>query len=89
MAHWYHQQTSIAQSQSMWLIIARKMTPDPEERLKALRLMYNVRCTVNPLNGEQYGPNSLGLLSEVVKIFTDEGQVKGWRVRRWRERDDS
>jgi len=64
------------------------MVPDPEERLKALRLMYNVRCTLNPLNGEQYGPSSLGLLSEVVKIFTDEGQVKGWRIGRRREGSD-
>jgi hypothetical protein len=23
-------------------------------------LMYNIRSTVNPLDGQQYGPNSLG-----------------------------
>jgi len=37
----------------------------------------DVHCTLNPLNGKQYAPNSLGLLSEVVKIFTDGGRVKG------------
>ena len=47
------------------------------ERDNTLSLMYNVRSTVNPLNGEQYGPNTLGLLSKVEKIFTDEGHLKG------------
>ena len=61
------------------------MEPDPERRLKALKLMYNVRSAVNPLSGEQYGPNSLGLLGEVAKIFTEEGRPKGWRVGRNRE----
>jgi flavin reductase (DIM6/NTAB) family NADH-FMN oxidoreductase RutF len=56
------------------------MVPEPVERMAAMRLMYNVRSTVNPLNGEQYGPNTLGLLSKVEKIFTDEGRSKGWRV---------
>jgi len=45
------------------------MAPDPIERMQAMSLMYNVRSTVNPLNGQQYGPSSLGLLSQVVKIF--------------------
>lgn len=31
------------------------------------------------LNGEFYGPNSIGLLSEVVKIFMDDGQPKEWK----------
>jgi flavin reductase (DIM6/NTAB) family NADH-FMN oxidoreductase RutF len=52
------------------------MAPDPVERIQAMGLMYNVRSTVNPLNGEQYGPNTMGLL-EVIKIFTDEGHPKG------------
>lgn len=56
------------------------MVPDPAGRMEAMGLMYNVRSTVNPLNGTQYGPNSLGLLNEVVKIFTDEGQPMGWRI---------
>jgi len=43
--------------------------PDPTERMQAMKLMYNIRGTVNPLDGQQYGPNSLGLLSEVVKAF--------------------
>lgn len=55
---------------------------DPIERMRRMQLMYNIRSTVNPLNGEFYGPNSLGLLSEVVKIFTDEGQPKEWRKER-------
>jgi flavin reductase (DIM6/NTAB) family NADH-FMN oxidoreductase RutF len=56
------------------------MAIDPAERMRAIGLMYNVRGTVNPLDGRQYGPNTLGLL-EVAKIFTDEGQPKGWRVK--------
>lgn len=56
--------------------------PDPIERMRRMQLMYNIRSTVNPLNGEFYGPNSLGILSEVVKIFTDEGQPKEWRNER-------
>ena len=54
--------------------------PGPVERVRATRLMYNVRSTVHPLTGSQYGPNTLGLLSTVEKIFTDEGQPKGWRA---------
>lgn len=53
--------------------------PDPIERMKNMQLMYNIRSTVNPLNGDFYGPNSIGLLNEVVKIFTDDGQPKEWR----------
>jgi flavin reductase (DIM6/NTAB) family NADH-FMN oxidoreductase RutF len=52
------------------------MVPDPVERMRTMGLMYNVRSTVNPMTGEQYGPNTLGLLSKVEKIFSDEGQVK-------------
>lgn len=55
------------------------MVPDPIKRIRAMSLMYNIRSTVNPLNGEYYGPNTLGLLSQVEKIFTDEGHPKGWR----------
>jgi flavin reductase (DIM6/NTAB) family NADH-FMN oxidoreductase RutF len=42
---------------------------DPAKRMQALSLMYNIRGTVNPLDGQMYGPNSLGLVSEVVKAF--------------------
>jgi flavin reductase (DIM6/NTAB) family NADH-FMN oxidoreductase RutF len=49
------------------------MVPDPIERVRGMGLMYNVRSTVNPMTGEQYGPNTLGLLSRVEKIFQDEG----------------
>jgi flavin reductase (DIM6/NTAB) family NADH-FMN oxidoreductase RutF len=45
---------------------------DPAERMQALQLMYNIRGTMNPITREMYGPNSLGLLSNVVKAF-DEG----------------
>lgn len=48
------------------------MAPDPIERMRVMGLMYNVRSTVNPMTGEQYGPNTLGLLSKVVKIFPDK-----------------
>jgi flavin reductase (DIM6/NTAB) family NADH-FMN oxidoreductase RutF len=49
------------------------MVPDPIERMRAMRLMYNVRSTVHPLTGAQYGPNTLGLLEKVEKVFTGEG----------------
>lgn len=45
------------------------MAPDPVTRMQAMGLMYNVRSTVDPLTGAQFGPNSLGLLSRVEKIF--------------------
>ena len=48
------------------------MVPEPVERMRAMSLMYNVRSTVNPLSGQQYGPNTLGLLSKVKKVFADE-----------------
>jgi len=63
---------------SPWQLLAGRVThlaveevvlvPDPVERLRRMGLMYNVRSTVNPLTGEQYGPNTLGLLSRVEKI---------------------
>jgi flavin reductase (DIM6/NTAB) family NADH-FMN oxidoreductase RutF len=52
------------------------LTRDPAERMRNMRLMYNIRGTINPLNREMYGPNSLGLLSEVVKAF-DAGANSG------------
>jgi hypothetical protein len=50
------------------------MVIDPAERMKALQLMYNIRGTLNPLTLEMYGPNSLGLLSEVVMAFDPGNQ---------------
>ena len=50
------------------------MVPDPVARMRAMGLMYNVRSTVHPMTGEQYGPNTLGLLNKVEKIFPDEEQ---------------
>ena len=45
------------------------LTHDPTERMRNLRLMYNIRGTLNPISGEMHGPNSLGLISEVVRAF--------------------
>jgi flavin reductase (DIM6/NTAB) family NADH-FMN oxidoreductase RutF len=47
------------------------MAVDPDQRVETLGLMYNVRGTVNPLNGEYYGPNTLGVLSQVIRIFPE------------------
>ena len=47
------------------------MAVDPDERLQALGLMYNVRGTVHPLNGDYYGPNTLGVLGEVVRTVPE------------------
>jgi flavin reductase (DIM6/NTAB) family NADH-FMN oxidoreductase RutF len=44
------------------------MIPNPVERTRRMGLMYNVRRTVHPLTGQQYGPNTLGLLSKIEKI---------------------
>ena len=64
---------------SQWRILAgrivhvameeKALPHDPAERMKNLGLMYNIRGTLNPLSGEMYGPNSLGLLNEVFKAF--------------------
>ncbi len=53
------------------------MVADPVERMRLMGLMYNVRSTVHPLTGEQYGPNTIGMLSKAEKIFTEEGLIKG------------
>ncbi|MBN1641218.1 MAG: flavin reductase [Anaerolineae bacterium] len=47
------------------------MAVDPGERIAALGLMYNVRGTVHPLSGAYYGPNTLGLLNRVMRIFPE------------------
>ncbi len=47
------------------------MAVDPDQHLQALGLMYNVRGTVNPLSGEYYGPNTLGVLDQVIRIFPE------------------
>ncbi len=52
---------------------------DPDKRMQALGLMYNLRSTINPVNGDFYCPNTLALIGQVLKVFTDEGQPKGWR----------
>jgi flavin reductase (DIM6/NTAB) family NADH-FMN oxidoreductase RutF len=45
------------------------MAIDPVERMRILGLMYNVRGTVNPMTGEQYVYNTLGLLNKIEKVF--------------------
>lgn len=52
------------------------MIPDPVERMRIMGLMYNVRSTVHPVTGEQYGPNTLGLLSQIEDIFNPHRQIK-------------
>jgi flavin reductase (DIM6/NTAB) family NADH-FMN oxidoreductase RutF len=52
------------------------MVPDPLERMQRLQLMYNVRSTVHPLTGEQYGPNTLGLLSRIEDIFNPQWHLQ-------------
>jgi flavin reductase (DIM6/NTAB) family NADH-FMN oxidoreductase RutF len=52
------------------------MVIDPVERMRILGLMYNVRGTVNPMTGEQYVYNTLGLLSTVEKVFGEDGSPK-------------
>ncbi len=52
---------------------------DPGERMHALGLMYNLRGTINPVNGAFFGPNTLALIGQVLKVFTEEGQPTGWR----------
>ncbi len=49
------------------------MVIDPAERMRLMGLMYNVRGTVNPMTGEQHGPNTIGLLSKVEKVVTADG----------------
>jgi flavin reductase (DIM6/NTAB) family NADH-FMN oxidoreductase RutF len=48
------------------------MVPEPTQRMETLSLMYNIRSTVHPLDGRYYGPNTLGLLNQVLKIFPDD-----------------
>jgi flavin reductase (DIM6/NTAB) family NADH-FMN oxidoreductase RutF len=48
------------------------MVVDPDQRVQALGLMYNVRGTVNPLDGNYYGPNTLGLLERVMRVSSLE-----------------
>jgi len=47
----------------------RAIATDPAERMRSTRMMYNIRGTINPINGEMHGPNSFGLINEVVKAF--------------------
>ena len=45
------------------------MATEPDERMKGMQLMYNIRGLMNPISGEMNGYNSLGLLRKVVKAF--------------------
>lgn len=51
------------------------MAVTPEQRIENLGLMYNVRGTVDPRNGDYYGPNTLGLLNKVMRTTPDEPGV--------------
>lgn len=53
--------------------------PDPVERIEKMKLMYNIRSTIDPLTGDFYGPNTLGVLGKVDKIFNDDGSPKDWK----------
>ncbi len=55
------------------------MVTDPMERMLAMGLMYNVRGTVNPLDGRHYGTNTLGLLNRVLKVFHEDGTDPEWK----------
>lgn len=71
---WHHP----LRENSQWHLFAGKvshvamdetaMVPDPVERMKVMGLMYNIRSTVNPLTGEQFGPNTLGMINRVEKL---------------------
>ena len=52
------------------------MVPDPVERMQSMGLMYNGRSTINPLTGEQYGPNTIAVLSKLREVFDNNGQPK-------------
>ena len=47
----------------------RALAHDPTERMRNMRLMYNIRGTINPLSREMHGPNTLGLISELIRPF--------------------
>ncbi len=51
----------------------RALATDPAERVRKMGLMYNMRGTVNPVDGHYYGPNTVGVLGEVMKIFHEDG----------------
>lgn len=38
----------------------------PEDRIAAMNLMYNIRGTVNPLNGDYHSANTFGLLGDII-----------------------
>lgn len=38
----------------------------PEERIASMGLMYNIRGTVNPLNGDYHSANTYGVIGEVI-----------------------
>jgi len=38
----------------------------PEDRIDAMGLMYNIRGTVNPINGDYHGPNTYGLIGDII-----------------------
>lgn len=69
---------------SQWVLMAgrivhvamdeKALASDPTDRMKNLRLMYNIRGTINPVSGEIFGPNTLGLINEVFKSFEKDAK---------------
>jgi flavin reductase (DIM6/NTAB) family NADH-FMN oxidoreductase RutF len=55
------------------------MAIDPTERIRAMGMMYNVRGTVNPIDGRHYATNTLGLLDRVMKVFHEDGTDPEWK----------
>jgi flavin reductase (DIM6/NTAB) family NADH-FMN oxidoreductase RutF len=53
------------------------MVAEPGERARRMGLMYNMRGNVHPLTGDFYGPNTLGLLNEIVKITPETEENVG------------
>jgi hypothetical protein len=57
----------------------KTLVTDPADRIKAMQLMYNVRRTINPVNGDYYGPNTLGLIDQVLKVTPEDGPEPSWK----------
>ena len=42
------------------------MSVEPEKRIAAMNLMYNIRGTVNPLSGDYHSANTFGLIGDII-----------------------
>ena len=43
---------------------------EPEKRIASMGLMYNIRGTVNPLNGEYHSANTFGLIGDIIHYMS-------------------